>query len=201
MANPSYTDWKKDNPGKSLNEYYAKFPPVRVPKQYNTPVPGVLPINQALQNSTKKGALYYIYRVFVLVASFAIIVGFFLDLIDLSALDSINIIHQNGLELPKSLAQFIDIPPRVLHTIYIIPIGALFAIIAQLLNNWSKIFAELAAISTFIYWVSLLISFLNALSKSIDSTIDITSIIGLGGYLIIFGCICYIIDVVIEFVR
>jgi len=91
----NYQEWKKENPRKSINEYYIEFPEKKTQPAPSYPPPPVEVVTPPIIVSTKKTKPARSFDLVLIFASILIIVAFFLPWVNVKIL-SLDLVNSSG---------------------------------------------------------------------------------------------------------
>lgn len=198
MEKPTPQEWKRENPGKNLNDYFQEFPESRTVNSSQESTNFINP-NQIIHSRTSKKEIVDIGSIIV---SIMILVAFFLPWIDVKILGMFDLVNSNGFDLPKILEKtYQGFPNRTLNTIYVIPVGAFIAMVAETQKSWVKPVAQIVVVFITVYWFLILKQLIYYYGAQLGIQIDPLKFFSFGIYLTVLGCLYYIWDAVNELMK
>ena len=199
MKKPTLQEWKRNNPGKSLNEYFKEYPATSDNWSGNF-IANSYPKTQSVQTnqSIEKEPI----DIGSILVSLMIIVAFFLPWIDIKLLGMFSFGKISGFKLPNILeGAYLGSPPSDVKSIYLIPICAFFAIVAETRKSRLKPVVQVIAILIAIYWFYQIKQLITYLGYQLGVQLDPLKFFSFGIHLTFLGCIFYAYDVIREFFK
>lgn len=196
---PTLQEWKRNNPGKSLNDYFKEYPVTTNTgsKDYTTTYSATTPPVQS-NHSEEKEAI----DIASILVSVMIFIAFFLPWIDIRLLGMFNFVKSSGFELPYILERIYQgVPPRALKSIYLLPICSFVAIVAETQKSWLKPVVQIVAILIVIYWFHLLKQLIAYSGYQLGMQLEPMKFFSFGIYLTFLGCAFYVYDVIREYLK
>ena len=196
----NYQEWKRENPRKSINDYFKEFPEKK--GQISTPPPAPINISPPIIVSKETTSPFKSYDILLILASILIIVAFFLPWINIKLL-SLDLVNSSGSEVPNILKY--GYPDnthleRFGKAIYLIPIGALLVIIGEASKSFflKATGSALVLIISSISFYALYAMYNNAIDQ-FGISASITNFYALGIYLTLAGSLYYLFDIIKGF--
>ena len=198
-----FSEWKKKNTGKSINDYYKENPP-RITKNNNLRDNSIIEPKINTNNTNEKLSQTNSLKINItsIIFSLLIIISFFIPWFEINVFNySIN---TNGYKLPSyiKLLGLIE-SPIILKSNLIIPIVSFLTIIAEVNKSWLRSLFQLIVISTIYFWIYKLWSIIQAISlesANYGFDIELTQYFSIGLYLTIIGTIYYLYDAINSFI-
>ncbi len=158
---PSLQDFLRDNPGKGLNDYFEMYgqpeetaPVAQQPIQQDIQQESYVDTPRSYIKGNQKDQSSI--DVLNIIASLAMMAAFFLPWVNVEGfkqaeeLSTVSGLDMYSLFTHFDLESFSDLS---YYTVYIIPLGALIALIGELMRNWAvRIIGQILAISFGVYW-------------------------------------------------
>jgi hypothetical protein len=198
MAN--FNEWKKENPGKSINEFYAG----NHSNSDSTPISKevyVNPSNQTYSNQyighTQSSAIER-YDLGNFTFSILILIAMLLPWLDTSFFLMEGLAQVNGLELYKVLKfiwafNTVEIPPILMKSFYLIPIGAILSLFGEVVKKDFLIsFGQMSNVVATGFWSYLFYTWYSNVNS------QFYELISYGYYLALIGSLFYIYKLFFE---
>lgn len=204
---PSLQEYLKNNPGKGLNDYFEAYgqpeettistpPPVEEniqPQQDNTYVEQ--PRSYIDPTNAKKAKI----DILNIIASLAIIAGFFLPWLNIEGFQNAEeFTLVSGMDIYSIFNnyKFEAFSDQSYYTIYLIPVGAITALIGELLRNWAvRIIGQMLAISFGFYWMYKFY-YLFEKAEIRPEEMVLMDFIQYGFLIVLAGVIMYLVDII-----
>ncbi len=189
---PNLRDWQKDNPGRSINDYFLEYPDKR--SLNNSNFQTIPNIKRAKKNETDKDTGNIVFSILLMVSCI-------LPWINIRLLSFIKIRESNAFELSKLIKQFFtDLPELIYTSIYLIPIMAFLSLIGESIGNWKiRVLGQVVALFVMIYWIVLIFRLIDLVKYNWGVTINPTNFFSYGLYLGCFASAYYLFDLVRTF--
>ena len=195
----NYQDWKRENPTKSINDYYLAFPE----KKYqhtttSTPITSPVIIHQNKKTKAAKPPT----DILLILSSILIIVAFFLPWVNINVLN-INFVNSSGADLPDILKLVYNDSPQIdrfANAVYLIPIGGIMVLIGEAGKIFSlKAIGEVLVFLLSCIWFYALYAMFNYAIQEFGLSVSITNFYTTGMYLTLAGSLYYFFDIVKGF--
>lgn len=188
---PSLNEWKRDNPGRAIHEYFEEYPEDTTTQFQPTVVP---PIPLPQKPKKKKTSI----SILNILCSILVGVGFMMPWIDIALFETVeDITEGTGNQLSAILAFLIkDLHEVVYESIKLIPIGAFSALLGEVLRSWLlKALGQIAVVMVFILWTFLIYRMVQVTEHELETQLVYTQLFGYGFYLTGVAVLYYLYDI------
>ena len=195
MAN--FNEWKKENPGKSINDFYESNPNTKPSSADMYAKPNNLTYAHQFESSNQS-SVSESHDLGNIIFSILILIAMLLPWLDTSFFFLDGLAKVNGLELYKVLKLIwafntVEIPPILMKSFYLIPIGAVLSLFGEVIKKDFMInVGQLANVLATAFWSYLFYTwYTNVNSQFYD-------LISYGYYLALIGSMFYIYKLFFE---
>lgn len=214
---PSLQEYLRSNPGKGLNDYFKKYgdpepqvqpEPVNPPQPEPEPTPEIQP--PAIDNTyVEQQPRSYITApskdkskidVINIIASVLVIVSFFLPWMDMTGFKHTEDLEKatvTGMDMYTlfKLFNLESFSALSNYTIYLVAVGAIIALIGELMRNWAvRIIGQILTICFGFYWIYK-IYYLFSHTEIHAADLVLTDYLQYGFFIMALGVILYFVDI------